>query len=119
MDMNELLTQYNDLHRNIKLLQDKDPEQFEASGFSACGHCNGTGLRGGKDINFACKSCHGVGFVGFTELNGETVCPDCNSTGKQLEYQNHVTDCKTCDGFGRLTWVDAIRKGISLEKLGW
>ncbi len=119
MDMSQFLMSTNDLHRDIKILKDKFPEKFEAAGFSDCGHCKGTGIKGGVDINYPCKICFGVGFVGFKELQGEGICPDCNSTGKKLQYQNHVTECETCDGYGKLSWVDAIRKGISLEKIGW
>lgn len=119
MDGIDLVTDTNDLHRRIKILRLKAPETFEEVGFSDCGHCNGTGLKGGRDINRPCKICLGVGFVGFKELDGEGICPDCNSTGKILLYENHVETCKTCDGYGKLSWVDAIRKGIDLEKIGW
>lgn len=117
MDMNDLLSDLNYLHRSIKLFQYKHPEEYIKAGFSECGHCNGSGLRGGKDINFACKLCFGVGYVGFKELQEETVCPDCNSSGKKLGYENHVTDCQTCLGSGRLDWVDAVIRGVSLEKI--
>lgn len=119
MDMTEMIMGLNDLHSHIKQLKSNNPEKFEESGFSDCGHCNGTGLKSGKDIHHACKQCKGIGFVGFTELFGETICPDCNSSGKELRYENHVVDCETCEGAGRLDWIDAVKKGISLEKIGW
>ena len=116
MKMWQLLADNNQLHSNIKRLEANAPEKFKKLGIHQCGHCAGTGLEK-KNLEKACKKCFGVGYVGFKMLNDDTICPDCNSTGYQLEYQNHVTSCETCEGSGRLDWVDAVRKGIDLEKI--
>jgi DnaJ-class molecular chaperone len=101
---------------DIKHMKEHQPEKYQKAGFKMCGHCNGTGIQD-KDINRACKNCVGVGFVGHKELDDETICPACNGTGFEIRYSNDVQDCSTCDGFGRLTWVEAVMKGISMEKL--
>ena len=116
MDHADVLRDVEAFHLSIKQFEYKLPEKFKESGIERCGHCKATGVKGGKDINFDCSYCTGVGYICPTQLGG---CPFCNASGKKLEYDNHVVDCDVCEGSGRLDWVDAIRKGIDLEKIGW
>jgi DnaJ-class molecular chaperone len=116
MKMWEFLSDGNQLHTIFKKFEADHPNKFKLTGINRCGHCNGTGLKS-QNLELACTECVGVGYVGFKELNEESICPDCNSTGKKLEMNNHVSDCKTCDGCGKLDWVDAVIKGIDLEKI--
>jgi DnaJ-class molecular chaperone len=116
MEAGEFLMTTNTLHTKFKNMEkDNRPKMIEL-GIHPCGHCNGTGL---KDTNpsLPCTYCFGVGYSGFKELDGESVCPDCNSTGRFITDFNYVGRCPTCDGTGQLSWVDAIRKGINLDKI--
>jgi DnaJ-class molecular chaperone len=116
MEMYQFLSDGNELHATFKHLEANYPGEFKLAGLTRCGHCNGTGLKL-QNLEVACVECVGVGYVGFKSIEEETVCPDCNSTGKKLEMDNHVTDCKTCRGAGRLDWIDAIKYGIRIDKI--
>jgi DnaJ-class molecular chaperone len=116
MTPGQFLYDTNDLHSKIKQIEANQPVLFKVNNIERCGHCNGTGLQS-NNLELPCERCVGVGYVGFKELDEGTVCPDCNSTGKKLGYQNDVTDCKTCGGSGLLDWIDAIRLGIGIDKI--
>jgi len=116
MDQIDALNESQEFHLKIKKFEWKLPDKFKESGIIRCGHCKATGVKDGIDINFICSHCIGIGYDIPTTIGG---CPFCNSSGKKLLYQNDITECEICEGEGRLDWVDAIRKGIDLEKIGW
>jgi molecular chaperone DnaJ len=72
-----------------------------------CVSCNGTGARGGTDIE-TCAYCGGTGRVrqsrGFGGLSIVTPCSVCNGTGKQIRNK-----CPGCGGKG------AVKKTVSYE----
>ena len=112
----EMLSNTNSLHSKIKKLEADFPGKFRANGISRCGHCNGTGLNS-NNLEVACKHCNGVGYRGFKELEDMTICPDCNASGYRLKYNNDVDACPTCEGDGRLDWIQAIQKGVKLSEI--
>ena len=116
LDMTKLLRDTDRLHQTLKNFEEFMPDDFERLGISKCVHCDGTGLRG-RDPHAACNECVGVGYRGFQTIKKQSICPDCNSTGKHLEYENNVTECKTCEGTGRLDWVQAIQKGVRIDSI--
>lgn len=101
----------------LKDMEEKQPERFEELGATRCGHCRATGLLNGNDVNRPCPNCIGIGYMGIKEFMGENTCPSCNGSGYELGYENHVNDCSTCQGAGRIDWVTAIRKGIDINKI--
>ena len=117
----QLLQKNNQLHSDIKKLEHESPDEVKKLGIKQCNKCKGSGLASYMDYQAdphkACKECIGIGYVGFKEFKDETVCPDCNASGFELRYENHVVACETCDGSGKLDWVDAIRKGVKLDKI--
>jgi len=116
MSPGDFLMETNALHASFKQFEAEHPNRFKTKGIFRCGHCNGTGLNL-RDKERPCEHCVSVGYVGFKEIEDETICPDCNGTGRCLEYNNHVTDCKTCDGYGRLDWIQAIQNGVRMDKI--
>lgn len=116
-DIIDLFELTNKMHLKIKYMKEHSPEKFKKLGFIACGHCGGTGLH---DLNphEACSHCIGVGYVGCKEIDDENICPNCNGTGYSIKnYYGSVQDCSTCEGCGRLSWIDAVLKGIDLDLL--
>lgn len=113
----------DELHKRFKLLEESDPDGLADKNIHRCGHCRGTGLKfftfsSQTDPHTICPNCMGIGYLGFKQLDDDySTCPDCNASGYQLQYENHVVDCKTCDGSGRLDWVTAVLKGIDMEKI--
>ncbi len=68
--------------------------------FMPCDHCHGTGAKDG--VAFAtCQHCHGTGTVThvqqsiFGAMQTQSVCPDCEGTGKIISEQ-----CQYCKGEG-------------------
>ncbi|MCH4284566.1 MULTISPECIES: molecular chaperone DnaJ [Bacillota] len=65
-----------------------------------CNECNGTGARSKSDIK-GCSRCGGTGHVTtqqrtpFGVFQSQSVCPDCNGTGKTI-----VNKCPKCHGKG-------------------
>jgi len=116
MSPGDFLLETNKLHASFKQFEANKPVQFKEKGISRCGHCNGTGLKL-NDPHRPCEHCISVGYVGYKEIEDETTCPDCNGTGRSLGYENNVFDCKTCEGFGRLDWIQAIQNGIRMDKI--
>lgn len=116
MEMWEFLADGNKLHCEFKQFETKSPTEFKKIGMSHCGNCNGSGLNP-ENKEVACTHCVGVGFIGFKTIKEETICPDCNASGKKLGYQNDISDCKTCEGSGMLDWVQAVIKGVKLDKI--
>ena len=106
----------NGLHSTLKQMEVITPDDFKSTGIIRCGHCNGTGVKD-RNINDACRHCNGVGYRGFKTLNEETVCPDCNASGYKLMYGSNVVDCTTCEGSGRLDWIQAIQRGVEMGKI--
>jgi len=115
MEMWKFLSENNEIHLSFKKFEENFPSEFKLTGITRCGHCNGTGLNP-ENKQTACLKCMSVGYMGFKSIKEETICPDCNSTGRKVEL-NHVADCKTCLGSGRLDWVDAVKRGIRLDKI--
>lgn len=114
----QLLMDNNWLHSKLKDFERNNPKQFVKTDIKRCGHCNATGLKQ-NDPHTACKDCVGIGYIGqqgFTELIGEVICPDCNSTGKDVS-DIRVRDCKICGGTGHLDWIEAIKQGLPIEGL--
>ena len=66
-----------------------------------CEKCHGTGAKSEDDVE-VCKTCHGRGRVRqvkqtlFGQMQTDTVCPDCNGTGKVVKEK-----CEECAGSGR------------------
>lgn len=65
-----------------------------------CTECMGSGARSKSDIS-SCPTCHGQGHVitqqrtPFGVFQQQSICPDCNGTGKQIKNKCHV-----CHGSG-------------------
>jgi DnaJ-class molecular chaperone len=116
MEMWEFLADGNKLHSTFKQLEAKSPTEFKKAGMNRCGHCNATGLSL-QNQEVACTQCIGVGFIGFKTIEEETIFPDCNASGKALGYENSIFDCKTCEGSGMLDWIEAVIKGVKLDKI--
>jgi len=91
------LNNTNNLHIIIKKFQTMFQEEFEKTGISSCGHCNGTGL-GSKHHIIFCTNCGGVGYKGFEKLKGQFVCRSCNGSG-----------CRKCGMMGFVDWIDHAR----------
>jgi len=117
MDCVEAINSTTELFTFLKDLEHHNPEKFKKAGILRCGHCRATGLRNGNDTSTPCKNCHGIGYKGLKEFKEESICPSCNGSGFELRYENHVVDCTTCEGGGRINWVTAIRKGIDIQKI--
>ncbi|MCI6272849.1 MAG: molecular chaperone DnaJ [Erysipelotrichaceae bacterium] len=65
-----------------------------------CSHCHGSGAESKSDIE-TCPTCHGSGTVisqqrtPFGVFQSQSVCPDCNGTGKKIKVK-----CHKCHGVG-------------------
>ena len=65
-----------------------------------CEHCKGTGAKNGTEY-MTCSRCNGQGRVSqaqntmFGRIMTETVCPECNGTGKKIKEK-----CSECNGSG-------------------
>jgi len=71
-----------------------------------CSDCNGTGARGGTDVE-SCSYCAGSGRVrnrGFGGLSMVTPCSACNGSGKQIKNK-----CGGCGGKG------AVKRTVSYQ----
>lgn len=64
----------------------------------ACEHCNGTGAKDGTSFS-TCRHCGGAGYetrvqqTMFGAQHVQTVCPNCNGEGKQVDQA-----CPHCNG---------------------
>lgn len=77
-----------------------------------CEDCHGTGLsEGGRVVT--CSRCHGTGHVNgvqntvFGQMRVQSVCPDCNGSGKVLDHP-----CSTCQGQGRIPSPERVEVEI-------
>lgn len=113
MEMWEFLSENNPLHLIIKRFEENFPHEFLKTDINKCGNCKGEGLEI-ENKQIACKTCCGIGYVGFTSIAGRTICVRCNSTGKYIN-DIWVSTCSVCKGTGLLDWVDAIKTGIKVE----
>ncbi len=65
-----------------------------------CSECMGSGAASKSDVT-SCPTCHGQGQVvtqqrtPFGVFQSQSICPDCNGTGKQIKNK-----CKVCHGKG-------------------
>lgn len=65
-----------------------------------CGKCHGTGAKSASDVE-TCHTCNGTGTVRtrqqtpFGVFESQSVCPDCNGTGKTIKNK-----CDACGGKG-------------------
>lgn len=79
-----------------------------------CEKCHGTGAKSEDDVE-VCKTCHGRGRVRqvkqtlFGQMQTDTVCPDCNGTGKVVKEK-----CEECAGSGRKS--KKIKKTVKIPK---
>lgn len=77
-----------------------------------CEDCHGTGVsEGGRVVT--CSRCHGTGYVNgvqntvFGQMRVQSVCPDCNGSGKVLDHP-----CSTCQGQGRIPSPERVEVEI-------
>ena len=76
--------------------------------YVACPHCNGTGAKGGTELE-RCPKCQGRGRIikqvrtifGYAQT--EAVCPDCQGSGKHIK-----TRCQHCNGEGVVMGEETI-----------
>lgn len=79
-----------------------------------CEKCHGTGAKSKDDVE-VCKTCQGRGRVRqvkqtlFGQMQTDTVCPDCNGTGKVVKEK-----CEECGGSGRKS--KKIKKSVKIPK---
>ncbi len=79
-----------------------------------CEKCHGTGAKSEDNVE-VCKTCHGRGRVRqvkqtlFGQMQTDTVCPDCNGTGKVVKEK-----CEECAGSGRKS--KKIKKTVKIPK---
>jgi len=77
-------------------------KEINITRFEECPTCHGKGAENPSDV-CTCDKCHGSGRVVITQqslfgmVRQETVCPDCNGTGKKIKKP-----CKDCGGVGRI-----------------
>lgn len=77
-----------------------------------CSVCSGTGGKNPEDVT-TCQTCHGSGYVSvqqqtlFGTMMGESVCPTCRGTGKQIKEK-----CEKCHGSGRETVTKTLDVNI-------
>ena len=72
------------------------PVQYDET----CDKCHGTGAKSPEDIH-TCSRCGGTGYIRTTQrtlfgvMENQSVCPDCNGTGKIV-----ANKCPECSGKG-------------------
>ena len=77
-----------------------------------CESCDGTGAQSKSDIE-TCPTCRGSGRVTrqsrtpFGIMQQQTVCPDCNGTGKHIKKK-----CSKCNGTGYNTIKEEVEVSI-------
>lgn len=108
-DLKDIKAIHNDnrtrIFKIIKDFEDLFPEEFEKTNIKKCGHCGGTGLKKSTGNYYYCSICGGLGYKGFSKIQGKYVCRSCHTNG-----------CGKCNYKGYVDWVTYIVGGDKPNK---